>query len=105
MADLTVLTQEALAAVAACGDLAVLDEVRVHWLGKKGLITEQLKALGALPAAEIFIGRPRVRRQPALELAQVSPEGCQQGMAHRAVAGVVAPGDRAVHVGPAGWGL
>ena len=51
MADLTALTQEALAAVAACSDLAALDEVRVHWLGKKGLITEQLKALGALPAA------------------------------------------------------
>ena len=51
MADLTALTQEALAAVAACSDLAALDEVRVHWLGKKGRITEQLKALGALPAA------------------------------------------------------
>jgi len=51
LADLTALTQEALAAVAACSDLAALDEVRVHWLGKKGLITEQLKALGALPAA------------------------------------------------------
>ena len=52
MADLTALTQEALAAVAACSDLAALDEVRVHWLGKKGVLTEQLKALGALPAAE-----------------------------------------------------
>ena len=52
MADLTALTQEALAAVAACRELGALDEVRVHWLGKKGLLTEQLKALGALPAAE-----------------------------------------------------
>jgi len=51
LADLTAFTQDALAAVAACSDLAALDEVRVHWLGKKGLITEQLKALGALPAA------------------------------------------------------
>jgi phenylalanyl-tRNA synthetase alpha chain len=51
LADLTALTQEALAAVAACSDLTALDEVRVHWLGKKGLITEQLKALGTLPAA------------------------------------------------------
>ena len=51
MADLTALTQEALAAVAACADLAALDEARVHWLGKKGVLTEQLKALGALPAA------------------------------------------------------
>ncbi|HYP65005.1 MAG TPA: phenylalanine--tRNA ligase subunit alpha [Steroidobacteraceae bacterium] len=52
MADLTALTQEALAAVAACADLTVLDEARVHWLGKKGVLTEQLKTLGALPAAE-----------------------------------------------------
>jgi phenylalanyl-tRNA synthetase alpha chain len=29
-----------------------LDEVRVHWLGKKGVLTEELKALGKLPAAE-----------------------------------------------------
>jgi phenylalanyl-tRNA synthetase alpha chain len=50
--DLTDLTQEALAAVAACADLTALDEARVHWLGKKGVLTEQLKALGALPAAE-----------------------------------------------------
>ena len=52
MVDLTDLAQEALAAVAACADLTVLDEARVHWLGKKGVLTEQLKTLGALPAAE-----------------------------------------------------
>jgi phenylalanyl-tRNA synthetase alpha chain len=52
LADLTALTQEALAGVAACGDLTALEEARVRWLGKKGLLTEQLKALGALPAAE-----------------------------------------------------
>jgi phenylalanyl-tRNA synthetase alpha chain len=52
LADLTALAQEALAEVAACGDLAALDEARVRWLGKKGALTEQLKALGTLPAAE-----------------------------------------------------
>jgi len=52
LVDLTDLAQEALAAVAACADLTVLDEARVHWLGKKGVLTEQLKTLGALPAAE-----------------------------------------------------
>ena len=52
MVDLTDLAQEALAAVAACADLTALDEARVHWLGKKGVLTEQLKALGALPAPE-----------------------------------------------------
>jgi phenylalanyl-tRNA synthetase alpha chain len=29
-----------------------LDEVRVHWLGKKGVLTDELKSLGKLPAAE-----------------------------------------------------
>jgi phenylalanyl-tRNA synthetase alpha chain len=52
LADLTALAQEALAEVAACGDLAALDDARVRWLGKKGALTEQLKALGTLPAAE-----------------------------------------------------
>lgn len=34
------------------GSLAELDAVRVHYLGKKGLITEQLKQLGNLPAEQ-----------------------------------------------------
>jgi phenylalanyl-tRNA synthetase alpha chain len=50
--DLATLGRQALAEVAASGDLAVLDDVRVRWLGKKGTLTEQLKSLGALPAAE-----------------------------------------------------
>jgi phenylalanyl-tRNA synthetase alpha chain len=52
MESLETLTGRALAEVAASHDLARLDEVRVAWLGKKGALTEQLKALGALPAAE-----------------------------------------------------
>ncbi len=52
MADLESLTRSALDEVAASKTLAALDEVRVRWLGKKGLLTEQLKSLGALPAAE-----------------------------------------------------
>ena len=51
MADLESLTRSALDEVAASTTLAALDEVRVRWLGKKGLLTEQLKSLGALPAA------------------------------------------------------
>jgi phenylalanyl-tRNA synthetase alpha chain len=50
--SLSELTRRALAAVAASADLVALDEVRVSWLGKKGLLTEQLKSLGGLPAAE-----------------------------------------------------
>ena len=52
MNDLTTLVSMALDEVAGCGDLAALDEARVRWLGKKGTLTEQLKSLGALPAAE-----------------------------------------------------
>ena len=52
MPGLARLTEEALAAIGASGDLSSLDAARVHWIGKKGVLTEQLKALGALPAAE-----------------------------------------------------
>ena len=52
MADLTALTTQALAEVAQCANLPALEEARVHWLGRKGVLTEQLKALGALPATE-----------------------------------------------------
>ena len=79
MADLTALTQEALAEVAACGDLAALDEARVRWLGKKGALTEQLKALGALPGAErpaagARINEAKERVQTAIEARRTSLE-------------------------------
>jgi phenylalanyl-tRNA synthetase alpha chain len=52
MESLADLTTRALAEIAASADLARLDEARVAWLGKKGTLTEQLKTLGKLPAAE-----------------------------------------------------
>jgi phenylalanyl-tRNA synthetase alpha chain len=52
MQDLTSLVTEALGEVAASPNLGALDEARVRWLGKKGTLTEQLKSLGGLPAAE-----------------------------------------------------
>jgi phenylalanyl-tRNA synthetase alpha chain len=52
LADLTALAQRALAEIAACADLAALEEARVRWLGKKGTFTEQLKSLGSLPGPE-----------------------------------------------------
>jgi phenylalanyl-tRNA synthetase alpha chain len=52
VADLTALTAQALREIATCGDLAALEAARVRWLGKKGTLTEQLKALGGLSAAE-----------------------------------------------------
>jgi len=72
LADLTVMTRQALDEVAACGDLAALEDARVRWLGKKGTLTEQLKALGALDAAERPVAGARIneakeRVQAALE--------------------------------------
>jgi phenylalanyl-tRNA synthetase alpha chain len=49
---LTALVEQALADVGASRDLSALEEVRVRLLGKKGLLTEQLKSLGKLSAAE-----------------------------------------------------
>ena len=47
MAELPTLVARALEEVAASTTLAALDEVRVRWLGKKGVLTDQLKALGS----------------------------------------------------------
>ena len=49
---LSILVERALADVDASANLERLDDVRVRLLGKKGQLTEQLKGLGALPAAE-----------------------------------------------------
>jgi phenylalanyl-tRNA synthetase alpha chain len=50
--ELQQLVSEAQSAAEAAGDLQGLDQVRVRYLGKKGALTEQLKALGRLPAEE-----------------------------------------------------
>jgi phenylalanyl-tRNA synthetase alpha chain len=47
-ADLNALIAQARSEIEQCGDLAVLDLIRVRLLGKKGEITERLKALGAM---------------------------------------------------------
>ena len=47
--DLANLVAEAESAVAEAADLAALDELRVRYLGKSGLLTAQLKQLGSLP--------------------------------------------------------
>jgi phenylalanyl-tRNA synthetase alpha chain len=50
VSSLVELEKLAVQEIAAAADPAALDEVRVHYLGKKGLLTAQLKQLGALPA-------------------------------------------------------
>jgi phenylalanyl-tRNA synthetase alpha chain len=46
------MTQQALQAIAAAADLNQLDQVRVNYLGKKGLFTQQMKALAGLTPDE-----------------------------------------------------
>ncbi len=52
MEQLTELMQQAESQLNDANTLAQLDDVRVHYLGKKGLITGQLKQLGKLPPEE-----------------------------------------------------
>src|ERR1700734_2742579 len=52
MSDPAQLEQDILAAVAAAGDEAALEGVRVAALGKNGSITPLLKTLGTLPPDE-----------------------------------------------------
>ena len=86
MQALPALVQAALDEVAASSGLAALDEVRVRWLGKKGTLTEQLKALGGLSPAERPAAGARINeakgqvqgaidaRRAALERAAVETE-------------------------------
>ncbi len=52
MSELTRIVEQALGEIDAAGDLASLDQLRVQYLGKKGLISLQMKTLGSLPAEE-----------------------------------------------------
>jgi phenylalanyl-tRNA synthetase alpha chain len=52
VSSLDELEQAAMQEVSNATDAAVLDNVRVRYLGKKGLLTQQLKQLGKLPAEE-----------------------------------------------------
>jgi len=46
------LLVEASTGIAAAADIATLEQVRVHYLGKSGLLTAELKNLGRLPAQQ-----------------------------------------------------
>ena len=52
MSELDQLLQTASEQITATDNLKILDDIRVHYLGKKGVVTEQLKTLGKLPAEE-----------------------------------------------------
>lgn len=50
--DINSLLSQAQHDIKTCQELADLEQLRVKFLGKKGLLTEQLKQLGTLPPAE-----------------------------------------------------
>lgn len=52
MHDLDTLLEQAKSAIESASDLKNLDNYRVQYLGKNGQVTEYLKSLGQLPAAE-----------------------------------------------------
>ena len=90
MGDLATLLRQALDEVAASTTLAALDEVRVRWLGKKGAFTDQLKALGALPAA----ARPAVgaRINEAKQQFEAAVETAREALSRAAVEAELAAG-------------
>jgi len=72
MSDLNSLEEKALAEIQTSDSLDALETLRVQFLGKKGVLTEQLKELGKLPkeerpAAGQEINKVKVRVQQALE--------------------------------------
>jgi phenylalanyl-tRNA synthetase alpha chain len=90
MQDLTSLVGEALGEVAASADLSSLDDVRVRWLGKKGTLTEQLKSLGGLPAAERPAAGQRINE--AKERVQAAIEARREALARAEVERELAAG-------------
>jgi phenylalanyl-tRNA synthetase alpha chain len=72
MPELSDIVSQARAALAGAADAVALDEVRVRYLGKGGLLTQQRKQLGKLPTSE----RPEAGRRinEALESVQQALE-------------------------------
>lgn len=50
--EIDALVLEALAAIEKAEDLSVFDQIRVQYMGKKGVLTDKLKSLGKLPAEQ-----------------------------------------------------
>ncbi|MDA8561788.1 phenylalanine--tRNA ligase subunit alpha [Gammaproteobacteria bacterium] len=62
MMDLDQILNEAIESIKSAKDLKILDECRVHYLGKKGKLTETLKSLGKLSSVERPIVGQKVNR-------------------------------------------
>jgi len=75
--QLEALQAEALAAFGVASDLAALQQLRVHYLGKKGAMTEVLKGVGKLPPADRpvigqHVNKTKAAIAAALDKAEVS---------------------------------
>ena len=66
MKQLLELMGQALEEISSAADLSSLDEVRVRYMGKKGVLTDQLKQLGQLP--------PEERREAGQEINKAKQE-------------------------------
>jgi phenylalanyl-tRNA synthetase alpha chain len=90
--ELDTLTGNALAQIRDAGTLPELEDMRVRWLGKKGTLTEPLKSLGTLPAAErpaagALINAAKDALQLAIE--QRRTELAQAGVEQQLAAGAI----------------
>ncbi|MDH5395306.1 MAG: phenylalanine--tRNA ligase subunit alpha [Gammaproteobacteria bacterium] len=72
--ELNQLVEAAEKAINEAADLKSLDDIRVHYLGKKGQITERMKSLGKLSAEE---------RPAAGQLINVAKQAVQQSLEAR----------------------
>jgi phenylalanyl-tRNA synthetase alpha chain len=88
VSSLDELEQQAIQEIAAAADPAALDDVRVRYLGKKGLLTAQLKQLGTLPAAERPVAGQEINRikQQVQELLDARREALQSAELDRQLA-------------------
>lgn len=84
MDNLQALTTEAVAAIAAAHTERALDEVRVNYLGKKGVLTALLKGLGQLSAEERPAAGAKIN--VVKEQIQSALENRQQQLASAAIA-------------------
>jgi len=88
MDDLQTLLQDAEAAVAAAADAATLEQLRVDFLGKKGVLTAQLKSLGQLSAEERPAAGARINE--AKQALQARIQARRESLAEAAVAAQLA---------------
>lgn len=82
------ILSEAKAETGAAGDLAALDAVRVRYLGKKGLVTEQLKQLGQLPPEQRKAAGQQINRlkQAVTELLETRKAALEEAEAEARLA-------------------